>query len=230
MHKKMSKVYVCLKVDDVYSAEYVNKLYNMIARADPHYCGKLFCYTDNPTGLNENIQPLIIDDTTRYEKWWYKIPLLVHPALVEFKKKIFFDLDIVIHGKLDFIDDVKANKLTICKAYWKHPSYLDDPEELNTLYNSSVMVWEDASYVYKHFEKNEDYYMLRYKGIDRYFHHERIDVDVLPEGFVYSYRKGASLNDSTPFTFRKNYHIAIFHQIPKQHELSDHPIVEKYWK
>lgn len=223
------KAYVCLKVGDKYPSSYVNKLSSMIRQWDPGYTNPLFCYTEDPHGLDSSIQIIPIKDVESYEKWWFKLPLLVEPTLSKYDKKILFDLDIIIHGPLNFIDTIDATRLTVCKAYWKNESVLEDNIELNTLYNSSVMVWKDARYVYDIFHEQEDLFMVKYKGVDRFLHHEKIPVDVLPPGIVYSYKKGADLQDNRTFTMRENYIIALFHQYPKQHNLQDHEIVKRYW-
>lgn len=227
MHEK---AYVCLKVGDKYSADYVNKLYSMVKQWDHNYTGPFFCYTEDARGINSDIQILPIPDKNAYEKWWFKLPLLVEPTLSVYDKKILFDLDVVIHGSLDFIDNIDATKLTICKAFWKSEKLLDDLREFNTLYNSSIMIWRNAQYVFDYFERNEDKYMLKYKGVDRFLHHEKIDVDTIPEGIVYSYRKGATIEDCRPFVYRKEYRIALFHQYPKQENLPHHQIVRDNWK
>lgn len=224
------KAYVCLKVGSKYSADYVNRLHSMVRRWDTNYSGPFFCYTEDASNIDSDISVIPIKDVEAYDKWWFKLPLLAEPALKLYGKKILFDLDIIIHGSLDFLEELNGAKLTVCKALWKSEKLLEDQKELNTLYNSSVMVWQDAQYVYDYFQANEDKYMLKYKGVDRFLHHEQIDVNVLPPGIVYSYRKGATLNDCTPYTFRPDYKIALFHQYPKQEDLPKHQIVRDYWR
>lgn len=202
----------------------------MVKKWDTQSEISFFCYTEDATGIDSNIKIINIQFPEAYDKWWFKIPLLVEPALEKYAKKVLFDLDIIIHGDLDFIDRITADNLTVCLARWKDANLLNDTVELNTLYNSSIMIWKDARYVYDVFSEQEDFFMVKYKGVDRFLHHENLDVDVIPAGIVYSYKKGADLSDNTPYTFRENYKVALFHQFPKQHNLTDHMIVQQYWK
>lgn len=227
----MSYAYTCVNVGDKYSPDYVERLYNMIVRFDPAYDQPLYCYTDHPHVYDKNNNIVAVSTAGQdYDKWWYKLPWLVHPALNSFDYKILFDLDIVIHNSLNFIHSMNTDRLVVCNASWKSPSVLQDTQELNTLYNSSIMMWKDARYVFDAFQQNEDYYMIKYKGVDRFLQHERIPIDTFPDGSVYSYRRGADYKlDFAPFMFRPNYSVALFHQYPKQTDVKDHYIISQFW-
>lgn len=225
----MNTCYVCLKWGTKYSAEYVNKLAAMIKRFDPRDI-PIYCYTDDPTGIDCDIINLLpIGNQMDLETWWFKLPLLVHPELKKYDRKILFDLDVIIHNDLRRFDEIQNDGLTICHSYWKNPDVLLDTSEKNTLYNSSVMIWNNADDIYEHFNKDPQRYMVIYKGIDRFLWHEKLKVNVLPEGLVYSYRRGASLKDDKKFEFRKDYVICLFHQYPKQTDLLDNDFVKEYW-
>lgn len=224
----MNTCYVCLKWGSKYSAEYVNKLASMIRKNDPRDI-PIYCYTDDPVGIDPSINILLIDPNLDLEAWWFKLPLLAHAELEKYNKKILFDLDIIIHGDLRKLDSIPCNGLTVCKSYWKDPSILIDTRERNTLYNSSVMMWTDATSIYNHFNVDPNRYMVIYKGIDRFLWHEGMSVSVLPEGLIYSYRKGASLSDNEPGKFRKDYLICLFHQYPKQTDI-DNEWVSILWQ
>lgn len=216
----MNTCYVCLKWGSKYSAEYVNKLASMIRKNDPRDI-PIYCYTDNPVGVDPSIIILPIESKLDLEAWWYKLPLLAHVELEKYDRKILFDLDVVIHGDLRKLDSIQCDGLTVCKSYWKDPSILNDASERNTLYNSSVMIWTDAKSIYEYFNRDPNRYMVIYKGIDRFLWHEGMDVNVLPEGLVYSYRKGASLSDVEIGKFREEYLVCLFHQYPKQTDVND---------
>ena len=225
----MKHCYVCLKWGQKYSAEYVNRLASMIRRwGNPHT--PIYCYTDDPSGIDQSIHILPIEAKHDFETWWFKIPLLVHPELKQYHVKMLFDLDVVIHGEIDHLFDRASDNLTLCKAYWKDPIILADTYERNTLYNSSIMVWKDASYVYDYFIRDPERYMVIYKGVDRFLWHEKLSVDILPPGIVYSYRKGADLVDIKPATYRPLYDVCLFHGRTKQTDVLDDPIVKEYWQ
>ena len=71
--------------------------------------------------------------------------------------------------------------------------------------------------------------MATYKGVDRFLWHEKLPVDTLPRGGVYSYRRGADLCDGVKFTHRPLYDVCIFHGHPKQTDVLDDPMVKEYW-
>ena len=224
----MKNCYVCLKWGQKYSADYVNKLASMIRRwGNPHT--PIYCYTDDPTGIDQSIHILPIEPECDYEKWWFKIPLLNHPTLKQFDTKILFDLDVVIHGDIERLFERASDNLTICMAYWKDPSILKDIQERNTMYNSSVMIWKDASYIYEYFIQDPEKYMAVYKGVDRFLWHEGIKVDTLPMGIVYSYRKGANLCDQVQAKYRPTYDVCLFHGQTKQVDVVDEWVV-KLWQ
>lgn len=227
----MSYVYTCINVGDKYSPSYVERLNNMIRRFDPSYNIPIICYTDQPHHYGGAITPIAVQDGDRYEKWWHKMPWLVHPAHQMFERKILFDLDIIIHGDIKFLQHTDISTLTICKSYWKDPLIVADSSNYDTLYNSSVMVWGNGSNIFDAFYANEDLYMLKYKGIDRFLFHEDIQINTFDKKLIYSYRKGAEHGkDVAPYTFRPDYRIALFHQYPKQEDVLSDFIVREYWK
>ena len=64
MKKKVNVI--CIKWGNVYDAEYVNKLQNMIVR-NTSYSISFYCFTDDSKGLNEDIivKPLPILNTLK---------------------------------------------------------------------------------------------------------------------------------------------------------------------
>lgn len=224
----MKTCYVCLKWGQKYSAEYVNKLASMLRRwGNP--LTPIYCYTDDPTGIDQSIHILPIESKHDLETWWFKLPILVHPALEQYDTKMLFDLDVIIHGEIDHLFDLASDNLTVCMAYWKDPIILSDWMERNTMYNSSIMVWKDASKIYDYFMQDPEKYMSTYKGVDRFLWHEKQPVDTLPRGVVYSYRRGADLCDSIGFKYRPIYNVCIFHGHPKQTDVPDDMFVKEYW-
>jgi hypothetical protein len=222
----MNYCYVCLKWGTKYSAEYVNKLASMIRRWDPHGV-PIYCYTDDATNIDASIN--IIPITKDYQAWWLKLPLLIEPALEIHETKILFDLDIIIHNTISDLHTYAHDSLVVCKSLWKHPAVLNNKSDNDTLYNSSVMIWKNAEYVWNAFSSDPERFMSVYKGIDRFLWNEGITVDTLPPNLVYSYRQGATLNDVRPFVKRDDYKIALFHGVPKQTDLPKDDFVIRYW-
>lgn len=80
-------------------AEYVNKLYDAVRRNLPNnFAGKFFCFTDDPTGLDDGIQPLMLGPWA--QGWWNKL-YPFKKGLFDIGEQVFlFDLDTLICGDL----------------------------------------------------------------------------------------------------------------------------------
>ena len=62
---------LCLKYGTKYSADYVNKLYNMTQRhlTVPH---RFVCFTEDSTGLNPDIEIQSLPYDSSIKGWWWK--------------------------------------------------------------------------------------------------------------------------------------------------------------
>ena len=76
---------------------------------------------------------------------------------------LYLDLDVVITST---ISHLCRTEFTLLNAWWR-PCFW-------TPLNSSIMSWSgDHSYIYKKFDEDPDYYMVKYwKGIDEFFFKE----------------------------------------------------------
>ena len=114
---------------------------------------------------------------------WNKLALFKLP----FKgSTLYIDLDTKIRDIN--LPELKTDKLMLLSSYWKrdNPKFYE-PERKDTVLNSSVMYWEtDQSYIFDKFMKKKDYYINKYRGIDRFIFWEDIDYEVLPDGICSS--------------------------------------------
>lgn len=187
MHKSHVNV-LCLKWGTKYSASDVNCLYDMVQRylTLPY---TFYCYTDDSTGIIKDVNIIQMEDTS-LEQWWGKLAL--------FKKdrfkgvNLFLDLDISIQNNIDSLVNHVDDSLKLIWSYWK-----EDEWELMKI-NSSVMLWREnnASHVWEYFNKDPEYYMLKYHGIDRFIFHENIKVSFLDKGLIYSRFNGEDQNSA----------------------------------
>ncbi len=219
----------CIKIGDKFDSQYVNKLYDMVRlQSDAPF----YCFTDDPTGVKQGVNIVNID-VSEYELWynwwpaWYKIEMFVKPELRKYTRKIFFDLDVIIHGDISDILNHDADFALVYSTWKGLPFKIKYPKK--SLFNSSVIVWKDASHVYEHFMKSPKDFVSKYAGTDDFYHNEKIKRTQLPH-CIYSYRDGEKPNQYNSFVLRKHKSIALLHQKPKNHELNiyDHPIL-KYW-
>ncbi len=219
--------FTSLKIGDKYDAGYVNKLYNMVRlQSDVPF----FCFTDNTDGLNKNIETIDMD-VTEYQDWyrwwpaWCKILMFNH--LHEFDRKIFFDLDVIIHGDITPILEHDEN-FSLVYSKWKGVKFKIKNKN-KSMYNSSCIVWKDNRDVYEYWNMNAQHFVSLYGGTDDFYHNEKIPRTALPLIF-YSYRDGAKPDQLRSFLMREDHAVAILHQEPKNHTLNEdeHPII-KYW-
>lgn len=221
----MNKVaVVCVKYGDKYDDHYVYHLLSMI-QSNTSQQFDFFCYSDRPLYFNGNATYVPLTESLEHEGVWNKLRLLDDTLLDKYKRKIYFDLDVIIQQNIDILFEMQISNLTIIKSLWKPETLLTDKRERDTLYNSSIMVWEDASDIHKYYIDTPDIFMLKYKGIDRFFWYENIKIDTLPAGIVYSFKHGADLKDNEQFKYRPSYKVCIFNQYPKVTNLAtDHPL------
>ena len=222
---------MCVKWGDKYSAEFVNKLFNMVEK---NICGTPFtfyCYTDNGKDINPSVK--IIPMQTDLTQYWPKLELF---KLFRQGTNIFFDLDVVILQPMERLLSVKTRTVSILYSQWKEgfllPHKKAKPEnKYPTQYNSSIMKWQDnqGDEIYNYFQKNKDMILFKYRGIDRYLYHEPVQIDLLPTGIAYSYWKGAKYGkDTTPEKLRLDYEVCILNNGPKQNEVNSW--VNEFWQ
>lgn len=218
---------ICAKWGTAYSAEYVNKLFAMVSR---NCCGRdfdFYCYTDDAAGLSPKIKTIKIESAL--EGFWPKLDVL---KLFVKGENIFFDLDVVILNPLHRLFSVKTRTLSVLYSHWKEGYVVHRfTDQYDTLYCSDIMKWQDGQglKIYDYFQKNKDMIMLKYKGMDRYFFHEPVQIDLLPTGIAYSYWKGARfLKDTTPGKLRKDFEVCLLNNGLKQNDIQD-TWIKDYW-
>lgn len=98
--------FVMVKWGSKYDAEYVNNLYLAIRRHLPvgfNSIVQFACFTDDPTGIVEEIQCFPFDSSTReWKGWWLKACIFSHD-FGEGVQVIYLDLDSVLCGPLHWL-------------------------------------------------------------------------------------------------------------------------------
>jgi hypothetical protein len=171
-----------------YSSEDVNALYNNLIEYNSEY--SYHCYTDNPEGLNKNIKVINIPSYPRLKKWWNKLRMFSNEfPLVG--KCMFFDIDTVIkNDPFKILDEVDFNKLTILNCHWKSDPIYDRSTNYDVRIASGVITWTAGNHtkMWESFIANKDYFLRKYKGIDRYIVHENYDYETFPDTYVQSFK------------------------------------------
>ncbi len=219
----------CIKIGDKFDAEYVNKLYDMVHR---QIDVPFFCFTDNTSGIKEGVTVVEIDVTeySQWENWWpawWKINMFVRPEIQDFKRKIFFDLDVIIHGDITKILESNSPFALVYSSWKGLPFQVKNPTK--SMFNSSVIAWDDAKHIYDHWMQDAKGFVAKYAGTDDFYHNEKIKRYRLPP-IIYSYRDGCAPRQENCLEFRPSMGLAILHQHPKNHELDPNiHIIARYW-
>lgn len=149
---------VCMKWGDKYGPEYVNRLFNMVAR-NTTLPFKFVCFTDDSKGLLPEIdaRPLPqMDLPPDKERGWRKLSLFRKDVGLE-GRVLFLDLDTVIVGNIDgyFTMDGKFIFIKHWKPSEKHGIgetgvYRFEAGELQFLYDEFMANMEKIKASYRH--------------------------------------------------------------------------------
>ena len=178
--------FACVCYGTKYPVEQVQKLYNMVQR-NTTIEHKFYCLTD------------------KVEKD-YDIPV-THPELRGVFHKLtlfqftgnclYFDLDIDINDKIDFLASEFDNLTLVNSSPWQQQS-LKEPIKFkvnqNTLVNSSIMRWSDERKVLEKFLKHRDLYLRLYSGIDRFIYNEDIKYKYFMGDLISSWKENIKYN------------------------------------
>ena len=104
---------VCLKHGTLYSADYVNRLYNMVKRnCTLDY--EFVCLTDDPKGINSNVKILPLPGGIA--GWWCK-PYMFSKDLPLNGTVLYMDLDVVISGNLNKLFEYETDDWCVIRDF-----------------------------------------------------------------------------------------------------------------
>lgn len=233
----MPRHIVCVKWGTKYSADYVNKLYNMCQRNSTlrfHF----HCVTDDAEGLNPEIKIIDLPKHPGLESWWTKLWLFSSEFPLQ-GTVLFFDLDVVVFNNIDKLFTDAPGKFRIIRDFNRCRV------ETWNMCNSSVFRFEAGTMNYIW-----DEYVNRYQDIMRQLHGDqdwitkktKDCVCFWNDSWIRSY-KWEFYNSLRPLRDpqAKMYHfngepnipqdccVAVFHGKPNPHECSDQFVVDN-WK
>lgn len=132
----MSVQAICLKYGTLYGPEYVNRLYAALrrnTRAEP----RLFCMTEDRTGLRPEVEILPLPDEPFHERMFAAMARarrqgrlrkvsIFNPALIPdlAGPLLFFDLDVVITGPVDDLYTYAPGKVCMRREWGAVPGQL----------------------------------------------------------------------------------------------------------
>ncbi|MGC6426159.1 MAG: glycosyl transferase [Akkermansiaceae bacterium] len=167
----MAKQFICMKWGRKYGGEYVNRLYDSIARnsSTPF---ELTCFTDDGSGLHEQIkvQPLpdsgLNEDAMDAKKGgdtWRKVALFM-PSLAPIEGDILYlDLDVVITGPLDRFFDYEPGHFCVIHDWL-------EKRRGNESGNTSIVRFnlEKHQEIYHYYGKNQEEMLKRFRIEQQY--------------------------------------------------------------
>lgn len=236
----MSNYVVCLKWGTKYSAEYVNKLYNMVTRnlTVPH---EFVCFTDDTTGINLGIRTEPLTLIKGVKGWWYK-PMFFNPDFILQGTILFLDLDLIIFRNIDSLFTYKPGKFCIIRDFnrCRMPRY---PK-----FNSSVFRLNAGhqAHVYTEFMKDPARNCKLHLGDQEWIYSKvKDEFEYWPEELIRSYKwemrnrekiepkrtDGVArdfVQQGTP-SILKGTSVAVFHGDPNPHSCKDE-WVAAHWK
>jgi hypothetical protein len=113
---------VCMKWGTRYGAEWVNRLYGMVAR-NTTWDIRFVCFTDDPSGIRSEVEcqplPEVRFDAGKIGKYWPKLGLMQEGLGGLTGMTLFLDLDLVLIDSLDPFFTLPGRFLIIKE--WKDP-------------------------------------------------------------------------------------------------------------
>jgi len=229
-----------LKHGQKYSAEYVNKMYRMVAK----HCTlpfNFYCLTEDIAGLDRNINVIPLPADIAVNGWWYK-PYIFSKDLPIDGVILYIDLDMVIVNNIDRLFTHMPNASCVLRDFTRcmRPNW--------EKYNSSLIRYKKGEYLrlWEEFKKDSAYIMRRHFG-DQDFLWERTkgDFSLWPDNWIRSwkweirqskrFRPGGSRGNRVLDTIEDcvappDCCIVAFHGDPNQHNCEDPFIVDNWHK
>lgn len=211
---------------DWYTADYVNRLYRGIERnySQPF---EFICFTDDVEGI-EYGTAVEVDDG--WPGWWSKVQVYREMGIEGLI--VYFDLDTVITGSLDFLDEYEG-EFAILKNFYRDPT--KPYAACMQVFRSRAVrgLWDE--FVAQKFDQPEDGF--RYNGIMREFRSDQEWLDARLEApdiiqkmwprRVLSFK--ADMGDGGTWGMTGDTSIVCYHGRPRPHECVDLDWMKRHW-
>ena len=198
---------------------------------------KFHCLTDDPNGLDPEINVIKLPTDPWIKTWWSKL-YMFSPDLPLQGNILFFDLDVVIFDNIDILFTHNPGKFHIIRDFnrcrvpdWK-------------LSNSSCMRWKAGTmnYLWTKFVENPSAVMQQNHGDQDWITKKaRDDINHWPDNWIRSYKwemiglkDTKILNKDGKKIFRKpaditpENNVAVFHGEPKPFNCGDDWVVKNW--
>ena len=197
---------------------------------------KLVCLTDDKHPI-DGVESLILENQGYTKQWWHKVHMF-DPNLPLSGRILYFDLDVVICGKLDKLTKNIANEFYGIRDFNRkfNPSW--------NILNSSVLTWEAGSVpdIYERFKREQKNALRLHGDQDWIWQVAKNRIKFWPDEWIQSYkwevrsRQDLILtNGKRIFKFpkhdtrpHKHCSVLVFHGEPNPEDVQDRFIVENW--
>jgi hypothetical protein len=174
---------LCLKHGTKYSADYVNKLYNMVERnCTLDY--EFVCLTDDSRGIDPRVK--IIPLPGGISGWWCK-PYMFSKDLPISGTVLYMDLDVVIASNIDKLFTWEPNRWCTIRDFTRamRPRWHK--------YNSSIVRFRtgELDFVWTEFDKDKISIQKRLHGDQDWLYevtHKRLGAMLYPDSWIQSWK------------------------------------------
>ena len=190
---KFPSVVLCMKWGSVFSADYVNVLFNA-CRKNISRPFRFVCLTDDPTGLLKEIETYPIPDIGCEPLMWQQG---AWPKLSVFSadlygikgKALFIDMDTIIWGSIDRFFDYSDNFVSIDTGINWHPGGV--PGARGALVGTGVFAFEIGSQpqIVERFMKDPRSAFNQYRLEQVWVQHHCSSINYWPPGWVISFKR-----------------------------------------
>jgi len=220
----------CVYYGNKYDTKYVDVLYNMVQRhlTVPY---KFYCFTDHVNLQDIIKKDIIFKKFPRFdmEGWWNKLQLF-HPETGLEGVNLYFDLDVCILKNIDcFANYGNTDSFSILKDFGQP----------TTIYNSSIMKWNNnnaTAYIWEPYFSDRTHYR-KHQGDQNVITdliQNKKELLPFPDEWTQSYKwfsrtKPRFSKNEWTFELNEQTIVAVFHGKPDPHE-STQEWVKNNWK
>lgn len=181
---------------------------------------KFYCFTDDYTNLDPNINVIQLPTMDWKRGWWYKTFIFKKDILPP-ATNFYIDLDMVIIGNIDNYFTYEPTKFCGLRELLKVKQHHKDIQKLG----SAIMRWEGDKYyhIWENINQNPKI-AEQYPGDQEYIQDCVKDISYFPDHWCDSYKWEFLL-----WGIKPTANIIVFHGKPKPHEVVD-DIIVRHWR
>jgi len=173
---------VCLKWGNKYGPEYVNKLYNMVAR-NLSLDYEFICFTENAKGIDPHIRTCPLPSIP-VVGWWYK-PWFLSNELPIDGTVLFLDLDLIVFKNIDNLFTYQPDKKFVIIRDFNRQIRQGWDRMNSSVFRVQVGAYDE---VYRTFQKDAQTWARRYQGDQDFMYRHIKDHAFWPDEWIQSYK------------------------------------------